>query len=783
MTGRASTETALPAVLAAALLACGGCRSLPPAPDADRADAPPPRYLLEGFEADPLWTLDSADNYGTAELTAEHATQGRHALRLTAFNSGRGKTMFRREVNYDLHDVSSAWLDGFNHTPADVPLALAFRTAAGGVFQTAPQPLTPGLNLGVTFDLTPAGLAEGSDTNAWAAARDSINRVMLLVFPGDRDRASLTVDNLRVDGPGASTGTDPRVLSFTPPPPEAALYTPVELSLTVELSSLLQRGGAGGDPVSPLYAPAPLSFQARCIRPDGTRVTFHGFRQAIVTNAPAGPSPQTHAPPAAALAEEPHTVETLRFALDRGGTWQIAIGVLSQKRWVHLGSGALLGREEGAQPGPVGIDPRDRHLLAFRDGTPFYPIGQNVCWAADYEPYLQAIQAYGGNVARVWICPWNHPLLPAPAGFELDPASASAVDKLLRQAARRGIRIQLVFAYHGWIRDNWAENPFNQANGGPCALPEDFWINRQARRMFRQYLRSSVHRWAAMPGLFGWELMNEVNLTPRYDDEHVIDWHREMSEALKNDDPFRHLVTTSVSSDSSLTRLWEIPWIDLVTVHTYNRDLAQELVRLDAAMTRYGKPYWIQEIGRGWNPETDQADRHGRYLHHALWLSLLSRGAGAALPWWWDTYIEPLNLYPHFRAVAAFHQGEDRGAEPLVPWTASPDGAPGNVRVQGLLGRSRCYGFLYDAAIVADPAMPPQPVVIPQGRRLAIRGMLDGNYRFELWDTAEGRVIHAESLACRDGVLTVRLPAITRNAAFKVKALTPHPLDATIMAD
>jgi hypothetical protein len=32
---------------------------------------------------------------------------------------------------------------------------------------------------------------------------------------------------------------------------------------------------------------------------------------------------------------------------------------------------------------------------------------------------------------------------------------------------------------------------------------------------------------------------------------------------------------------------------------------------------------------------------------------------GGAMPWWWDSYVDPKNLYYHWRALADFWKGED----------------------------------------------------------------------------------------------------------------------------
>ena len=43
----------------------------------------------------------------------------------------------------------------------------------------------------------------------------------------------------------------------------------------------------------------------------------------------------------------------------------------------------------------------------------------------------------------------------------------------------------------------WKNNPYNAANGGPCARPEDFWTDAMARRFYRMRLRYLAARYGA----------------------------------------------------------------------------------------------------------------------------------------------------------------------------------------------------------------------------------------------------------------------------------------------
>jgi hypothetical protein len=732
-------------IILAALFLAGGCRT-PGGP----GSAPLSSCLVDSFEGDRLWTLESADNHGTVEYTERNVTDGRLALLLRFFDNGRGKTIFRREVNFNLSGAGTVWLDVFNHNEkSGVSLALAFIAARGEYFETRAVALRPGRNADLAFDLGPRGWKDGTRIEAWNAARDSVTRVMMLVTPGGNPEGTLTVDNLRVDRPGVDWAPVPQVVTFTPPPAAGACFRPVELTMKCSLSPLKRHPLKPGDKPDQLF---PVDLQARLIRPDGERLVIGGF-----------------------LKERDDAGDTLTYAVrfrpDVPGPWEVGLGFVARNRWTELARGVVTCVEEQGERGMISVSRTDRRSFAFASGERFFPIGQNVCWAADYEPYLEAMRQYGGNFVRVWICPWNNPILAQTDLDRVNLDSAAAVDRILVMAAEKGIYVQLVLAYHGSLQSDWDRNPFNRRNGGPCALRQDFWVDRTAQQKFKQYLEYAVRRWSSYPNLFAWELMNEASLTPRYDDMDIVLWHREMADHLKRIDPCSHLVTSSLYGETrAMVRIWEIPAIDFVTFHRYGANVEQIVQECDETGGRMPKPYWIQEVGRSGQPAGDQADPEGRHLHHSLWLSWMSRAAGLALPWWWDTHIEPNRLQGHFAAVARFDRGEEGRGEECRVWDAAIRQKGGSeLRVRGLIGRNACYGFVYDPERIGEPGERQSRQFLGEGSRLTVRGLPDGEYRVEFWDTYAGEVTVSNTVKCAEGQLGLDLPARDRDFAFKIK--------------
>lgn len=705
------------------------------------------QYMLDDFEGHRHWTIDSAGNYGTSEYSSRHATQGKQALDVTVFNHGRPNTILRRETQYDFSGVGSMWLDIVNHdSRADLRCSLAFRSRKGSWFETVSRPVGPTGQRDLSFRLDDVGMGPGTDMKLWQAERDDIRRVMVLISLTARERASLTIDNLRTDSPGTGRIAPPEIVSITPLPAELRAWVAAEIEIVITRASLVANAAADDAPTYLSHVP----LQARAIDPKGNLRVFRSFLKRKDD------------------ALDGNLTFALRFTPDTPGQWKFDIGLAAERRWDVLRELSFI-CHKASGGGFIRVDTKDPRYFSFDSGEPFFPIGQNVCWASDYEPFFKAMQTYGGTIARVWICPWNNPLADVETPGEINLKSAAAIDRMFRIARRYGIYVQLVVAYHGWLGSDWTRNPFSRANGGAAATPQDFWADAGTRHQFMGYLNYVVDRWASEPNLFAWELFNEAELTPRYRDSDIVGWHRQVSEYLKAVDPYNHLITTSVATDGNLVDLWRLPAIDFTTTHVYSPNVTKAITGAGVEQQQVHKPFFITEIGRSTTAEGDQGDPEGRHLHHALWLSWMTPAAGVALPWWWDTYIEPFELYGHFTPIAKFSGGEDRRGRALRQWTDTIDAEGRTLQVQGLVGRDAVYAFVYDLEPVERPDRKPRNPLMGPGHKLTVEGLIDGVYDAELWNTYSGAISSQSMIRCAGGTLVIPLPANKTDFAIKAR--------------
>jgi hypothetical protein len=714
-----------------------------------RPSTPAGCHLVEGFEQCGLWSIDSANNFGEVRYALDKVTSGEYALEATFFDSGRANTIFRKEVDYDLSGVQSLWVDIFNtNAQPGVACALAFGTEQGTVFETRAAELASGWNRDVRFRLDAGGMVEGTDSAAWTGRCSRVNRLMLYALPGNNAQGTLHIDNLRADRMGVNRRPRPRLHAVQTPTEPFPQGTPVELTLTFDSHSLQTGECTGGNPESGNWAPAEVL--ARFTAPDGQVTDISGFLKA-------------------AEPEGTNLLYAARFTPPTPGTWHVDVGYRAERKWQSVGRQALTVLATECRNGSVGIAAEDPSSFELASGEAFYPIGQNVCWSGDYEPYLRRMQEYGGNLVRVWVCPWNFPLLKNSVD-SIDLAAAAEIDSVMELANECGIHVQLVLAYHGWFKDDWGRNPFNAELGGPLMRAAAFWHDGEARRAFKAYMDYAVRRWSACPNLFAWELMNEVDLVPYDMESDVVEWHREMAAHLKATDPAGHLVTTSVSGGGALSAIWEIPEIDFCTSHMYSTDVDNRILEAWREFAPYGKPYFIGEIGRGYLPADDQVDPEGHHLHHALWLAYMTPSAGNCLPWWWDTHIQPNSLERHYPPLVAFNRGEDRRGMHYRGRTAQwQEGNADTVKFQGIVTRHSVFGFIYSEKSFTDVGLRSPAPLLRKTRRLEFANMEDGPYELEIWNTYDGNITRQRHLICVGGRLIIPLPPAARDFAFKVK--------------
>lgn len=698
-------------------------------------------HLFDGFERGNAWAVESAADHAGLKLTSGEAAEGSQALEATFEARGKGQFELRREVKLDLTGATTFLVDVHNAgEPLD--LTLAFRAGFDAtLFTSPPKAILNGWNRRVAFDLSQITADGGGEYAAsWRWSRDTVSRVSLIFGERGQKSGTVIIDNLRFDRAAADIGhlTKPTLTKITASAPRVERYETLEL--TVEFDADYQD----------YFDRSQIDVVAAFSAPSGKRLDVHGF--VADTDAATG-----------------QPIWKVRFTPTEIGRWRYDVTVKTGGGAETSASYPFSCDHKADRRGFVRIAASDPRYFEFDDGTFYYPMGQNVCWATKYGYFLDKIQAYGGNYVRVWLCPWSLQLEDPVEPGKYDLRVAKQLDELLALCEQRGITLQLVLRYHDMQGESWAKNPYNSANGGPCYSPGEFFTDLTAKDLHKRFLDYVVARWGHSPALFAWELWNEADLARADREEDLIAWHREMAAHLKKIDVHGHLVTTSVATPGRANGLFELKNIDFIPVHFYARDVHKKIHENWVRYRKLRKPIFIGEFSGGHKPADDLADTKGVRIHAGLWLAFTTPMAGSAMPWWWDTYIDKNDLYGHWKALASFAKGVDRRGKnyEMVRSTAKLS-KHASAALQGIIAPSEAYLWVHDERRIAPADQAKRPLLTAE-RPVTLAGMLGGRFRVEIWDTYAGEMIRATSITtAADGTLTFRLPPCDSDIAVKV---------------
>ncbi|MCC7491610.1 MAG: DUF5060 domain-containing protein [Fimbriimonadaceae bacterium] len=340
------------------------------------------------------------------------------------------------------------------------------------------------------------------------------------------------------------------------------------------------------------------------------------------------------------------------------------------------------------QPGFVRVSRAAPRYFQYDSGRSYFAVGLNVCWSggpqplADFRKWFDGLADQGGNWARLWLANNEKGLewTPAPTAkpgrggylglgrYALD--NAWRLDQILDHAAAREIQLMFCLGTYGELKADagyfnegmWVSNPYNAANGGPCAKPEEFFTNPLARQLYQQRLRYLVARWGYSPHLFAWEFWNEYTAP--------APWVQEMAAWLQAHDPHRHLVSNTYGTPE----VWRLPEVDFTMTHHYGDsgsvpDFSGQFAESSVAHRVYDKPYLVAEFGIDWRTSDSKYDPRGtgRNLHNGLWSCLAAGSAGTGMLWYWDNYVGSKDLWPQFGPVARLAASIDWAQHPFEP--------------------------------------------------------------------------------------------------------------------
>jgi hypothetical protein len=419
------------------------------------------------------------------------------------------------------------------------------------------------------------------------------------------------------------------------------------------------------------------------------------------------------------------------------------------------------------------------------DGQPLRLIGENVCWhggrgTSDYDDWFSAMQAAGENHARLWMCPWAFGLEAASNSlthYSLD--QAWRLDYVFQLAEQQGIFLTLCLDYHGmfevtpdyWGGNNfWPANPYCVTNGGPCVNQNAFFTNAAAQTIYQKRLRYLVGRYGYSPKLLTWQFFNEIDNVYAYlVPADVAAWHGRVGGWLHTNDPFGHLVSTSLTGSSDRPEIWTLPQLDFAAYHSYAEPgpAAQLNAVAQSFLQRYGKPVLIDEFGTDWRGWSRTNDPYLRGWRQGLWGGALGGSAGTAMSWYWEN-IHAENDYPVLAALGSIlnRTGWGRG-----PWTNAAFNTSGSP--PATVGDLLPGGQPFDAALAINgpwAGMPSGQLAIPDPAAAANSLAALNNFVHGVWHPDLKVPFQLSAWLTNSARLVIHLNSVSEGAILVVRA-------------
>lgn len=531
------------------------------------------------------------------------------------------------------------------------------------------------------------------------------------------------------------------------------------------------------------YDPAEIAADVEVANPDGTAARVPAFYIEPYEHRP--PDPPRHqrewmspsGPPGWRAAYAPRTAGRHR-AVARVR----ASGGQSTSAAVDFDASPGRGMER------LRVSRRDPRFFETEDGTPFFAIGQNLCFIGPMQrvtagrvgSVIKELAAAGVNYLRIWtgcddwaICfePGRGGAGPSPEPWPTTDGAvrtrgmgaynqpdAAMLDMVVDAAEQHGVYLQVCLLTRNAYMKHLADS-------ASAAYADAI---RRAQRLFRY----AVARWGASAAVAVWEYWNEIDPglpTGRF--------YAEMAAYLDEVDPWRRL--RAASAWSPAPGHWADPSLSIADLHWYLRpnwndlwkDAALAVADRAALVRRHasGKPALLSEFGLAdeqWRLSPwMRKDAALAHVQDALWASAMSGLSGTAMFWWWET-LEDLNAARLYRPLADFVRE--------IPWTdglapLETAGAPPEWHLAGLRAGNRAWAWIHDRRaswwdLVAEGREPPTNV--EGGLRLL--GFSDGRYTATWIDPADGGVVATRSVASREGFLTVSVPPFRRGIALRV---------------
>jgi hypothetical protein len=433
-----------------------------------------------------------------------------------------------------------------------------------------------------------------------------------------------------------------------------------------------------------------------------------------------------------------------------------------------------------ASPAKGFLSVNDLWTLRYDNGAPFRAIGENFCWESrdeddskyfkslhedkrfNYDYMLKKLAANGGNFFRTWMIYWNLPVdwrtIKNNNRYQnttspFNESGMKRMDHLVELCDSLGIHMMLALESHvGYMGDGWDMSSYNVANGGAAKTPLEFFTLPEAKQQYKNKLRLMVARYGYSPSIGAWEFFNEIdnamyNGKPedRIPDAVIKAWHDEMSTFLKTVDPYKHIVTTSVSH-RDVEGMNDLKNIDINQKHIY-KNINGIPGTLRDYTAKHNKPYVIGEAGYEWdwskNFNEFGTEMDGDFKR-GLWYGLFNPTPILPMSWWWE-FFESRGMMTYFNQVAEINRAMLQAGNGKLA-SVSIEGTSREIHCYGVRCGKKLFVYLYNSNKTTESISFKTNENLKKNGKVKYFECETGKYSTVSYKSLDGKVIEMEKL-------------------------------------
>ena len=383
------------------------------------------------------------------------------------------------------------------------------------------------------------------------------------------------------------------------------------------------------------------------------------------------------------------------------------------------------------KPGYIGVSKINPAYFAFRDGSPYIPIGINLINpssrnhenpdSAFYEidQWMKNLSENGGNYIRVWLSESFWDMEDKIAGQYSDE-KVKRIDRFFEMARKYKLSVKITLEHFRSVTleenaQKWATKfVYHRSNGGPLDSIRQYITSSAGEQLFLNKIDFYQKRYRSDTLFFGWELWNEMNAMKGPEDSIFFAWNKKMLSEVKHRFPENLVMQSLGSFDNDNVRpvykkMMLLPGNEIAQVHRY-LDLGAKLEVCQAPMDiicssaieellsyHAGKPVILAETGAVEPQHAGPSkyypqDTAGILLHDILFAPFFAGSAGAGMSWHWESYVHKNNLWYHFRRFKEAIKGIDPIKENFIPAKVETNA----VRIYLLKGKKTTLLWLRD---------------------------------------------------------------------------------------